>query len=99
MAVYRDTLDRMGCAVCHGEEGGPLYLHSRCHPRAATWARYEDGVLTVECAECETEIVAVKVANRALVSAIKAYLQADENDELHILGERRADLQAAIEQS
>jgi hypothetical protein len=65
-AVDRATLDRTRCSDpdCT-EDHGRLYLHSNCHPDSATWAVYEDGLLRVECAECEREIVTVRVAGDA----------------------------------
>ena len=29
-----------------------LYVHSRCHIRSPTWAKYNDDELIIECAEC-----------------------------------------------
>lgn len=29
-----------------------LYFHSRCHPQSSLKARYHDGLLYLECAEC-----------------------------------------------
>lgn len=63
MALARKDLDRMRCANpdCK-EDHGPLYFHGRCHPESPTWTRYENGVLTIECAECRDVITTVVVA-------------------------------------
>lgn len=66
MALNRDALDRVladGCAAegCDHGHGGPLYFHSVCHPDAPTWAKYEDGEVVIECAECGKRVVAIEV--------------------------------------
>lgn len=38
------------CEECGG--AGPLYLHSKCHPRHPTWAVLNGDQLTIECAKC-----------------------------------------------
>lgn len=62
---YGNDLDSMqcsnpGCTEDHGE----LYIHSRCHPESPTWARYEKGALTIVCAECGQNIMAIGVEQR-----------------------------------
>ena len=65
MPLTRQQLDTMQCGTpgCT-EEHGALYFHGRCHPNAATWAGYADGVVTVRCSVCEQTIVAIAVAER-----------------------------------
>lgn len=63
MALTRTELDRMQCMTPDCDEPhGALYFHGRCHPESPTWAWYENGVVTVECAKCEAVIAAVTVA-------------------------------------
>lgn len=64
MSLARSDLDQMRCSNpgCT-EDHGPLYFHSRCHPESPTWTHYENGVLTIECAECRTTITTVQVAD------------------------------------
>jgi hypothetical protein len=66
--LTRSTLDtaRCGNPDC-GHDHSVVYFHSHCHPDAAPWAYYvkEDGVLVLECSECETPIAAIKVAGSA----------------------------------
>ena len=68
MALYREDLDPMPASF--PTQGGPsqggedLWFHARCHLDSPTWARYRDGVLTIQCARCERDVVAVVVAAR-----------------------------------
>ncbi len=58
------VLDALVCASpdCSHDDHGELYLHSRCHVGAPSVVAYYAGVLTVKCAECQKDIVLVKVA-------------------------------------
>lgn len=62
--LTRQQLDQAKCEnpECTDPDCGTLYLHSRCHPRAALGVKYLQGVLTVYCAECEDEVTQVAVA-------------------------------------
>jgi hypothetical protein len=66
MPLTRADLDRTTCDSpgCNCSTGG-IYFHSRCHPDAPTWARYENSILTVECAVCETTVTEIVVARSA----------------------------------
>jgi hypothetical protein len=61
----RSTLNLTGCSNpdC-GHDHSVIYFHSHCHPKAALWPCYikDDGVLVLECSECETLIAAIQVA-------------------------------------
>lgn len=64
--IDRATLDsfaKRGCKDC-GHDHGIMYLRPRCHQNARTATYYDstDGVLTVECGECRTVIVNVRIA-------------------------------------
>lgn len=72
MALDANELDDMTCTAPGCGCGGALYVHSRCHPNAPTWARYMRGsaVLELMCCECATVITSVALtvsgpANRA----------------------------------
>ena len=55
VALYANDLDDMTCLVPGCQcDGRTLYIHSRCHPQAPTWARYTHGTaaLVVECTKC-----------------------------------------------
>lgn len=54
------TCDVPGCA--HNHPGGPLFLHSACHPSAATRVKYENGELEITCRKCNALVVTIKVA-------------------------------------
>lgn len=67
--VTREALDRLvieGCEQCKAEglecEHGPLFLHSRCHPRGKTTVLYENGLIYVSCGKCRKPVVTIKVA-------------------------------------
>lgn len=66
-ALTARDFNGMTCAIpdCdHSQHrGGALYLHSRCHPSSPTWARYDNGLVIVECAICREEIARAKVAD------------------------------------
>ena len=66
--LTRAELDGMGCAACqakeeHEHENNGLFLHGRCHVESPTWSFYEDGILTVTCAECDSVIARIAVAS------------------------------------
>ena len=69
MPLYREDLDApdMVCSIegcgC-GQESGPVYLHSACHPTHPTWASYRGDVLTIECAACKRKIASFVIASR-----------------------------------
>lgn len=66
MTLTRRQLDQAQCEVpdCkHDSHDSKLFLHSRCHPKAPTWAVYEAGVITVLCAECDELIIEIAVAD------------------------------------
>jgi len=48
------------CDQC-GDDSS-LYLHSRCHTSAPTWAVLTGDVLTLECARCQKVITRFRVA-------------------------------------
>ena len=69
MPLYREDLDQPpracaepGCGDIHPEDD--LWFHAKCHLDSPTWARYRDGVLTIQCARCERDVVALVVASR-----------------------------------
>ncbi len=63
MVLTREVLDTRPCddPEC-GEDHGPFYFHSKCHPEAPTWIYYHAGIITIECAECEEFIAEIAVA-------------------------------------
>ncbi len=65
--VTRVILDAETCADpdCQAPHGTktPLFLHGACHPTVPTWAVYEDGVMTMRCAECDTFVMSFLVAD------------------------------------
>ena len=70
MPLYREDLDRPprscavpGCGDVHADDD--LWFHAKCHLDSPTWARYRDGVLTIQCARCERDVVALHVARRS----------------------------------
>ena len=68
MPLYREDFEqsRCDCASCREtQHSSEMYFHPRCHPQSPTWVRYRGDVLTVECAKCRREVVAVVVASRA----------------------------------
>jgi len=63
--MTRAQFDGMSCHAegCdHSSHDTEMYLHPRCHVGSPTWAVYEDGVVNVKCAECETLVVRIAVA-------------------------------------
>jgi hypothetical protein len=47
---------------------GEMYIHSKCHPRSATWAVYDrqNETVRIECCACEKPIVTFRLRPRAL---------------------------------
>lgn len=45
----------------HTDNANDLYIHSRCHPTAPTWAVFEKETATmrIECDECGTLVIRV----------------------------------------
>lgn len=80
MPLYRDDLDAPPTPRPHGDAStgdvsrgdvsrsvastGDLWFHAKCHLDSPTWARYRDGVLTIQCARCERDVVALAIARR-----------------------------------
>jgi hypothetical protein len=64
MALYKEGLKDLKCPCGVPGCEDPLYMHSKCHPEAPTWARYFDGVLTIECSVCRKVIAEFAVASR-----------------------------------
>lgn len=62
--LTRKDLDPLVCSTPGCDCEGDLVLHSRCHPDAATWARYNKatGNLELSCAVCEHVIAVIGVA-------------------------------------
>lgn len=63
-SLTRRELDAASCQVpgCTHDGHGPLYLHAVCHPSAGTRARYDDGLLYIDCRKCKAEVAVVAVA-------------------------------------
>ena len=63
-AVPREFLDSLPCQCCGDpEHSGPMFFHSRCHTSSGSaLLKFEDGVTTVSCGECEKLIVEVLTA-------------------------------------
>lgn len=69
-AMTREDMDRAfkgGCAVpgCNCKEG-PMYIHSKCHPKADVMVCYWNGEIRIECAKCKELICFVKVHDGAV---------------------------------
>jgi hypothetical protein len=67
MTFFRQQLDQAQCNSpdCdHSGHDGGLYLHGSCHPNAQLAAYYENGVLTLLCADCDAVVVQIAVASR-----------------------------------
>jgi hypothetical protein len=50
------------CAVCG--VGGPMYLHSRCHPEYPTWSVLDKDILTICCVVCDKTVASFRVSER-----------------------------------
>lgn len=72
-ALTREQLDDMQCGTpgCKHEHefGDPLFLHSRCHPKAGTRVHYQHGELVIECRQCERHVATIAVAHRPVIFA------------------------------
>lgn len=70
LPLTRAQLDDMRCGMehngrpCNHAQGEPLYLHGRCHPKAATRTIYHHGMLRIECAKCDALVATIEVAVR-----------------------------------
>jgi hypothetical protein len=69
VSLHREDLDALTnrCSVpgcTRTRHDGEIWLHSRCHPSAPTWACYRGGRLRIECARCKRPIATIKVARR-----------------------------------
>lgn len=53
-----------GCLAGGAEDAADLWFHAKCHLDSPTWARYRDGLLTIQCARCERDVVALVIATR-----------------------------------
>jgi hypothetical protein len=64
--LYREDLDSESRCIIpgcnHTSKDEWMYLHARCHREAKVWAKYRNGVLSVECGRCHREVVSVNVA-------------------------------------
>lgn len=68
MLADRDDLDKLiavGCC-CEGCDckWEPLYFHSHCHPAAYCEVMYHNGVVTVNCGVCKSEVVKIFVGSK-----------------------------------
>lgn len=53
--------ERPGCD--HKDHSNLIYLHTRCHPKAPPWAKYEHGgTIMLECSLCRRPLVRIAVA-------------------------------------
>lgn len=70
--LYKEDLDEMYCIQCGNAlphqklmgNGNEFYFHGRCHISSPTWTSYDNGVLTITCAECKKVIAKIAVKNR-----------------------------------
>lgn len=67
--LTQEQLDNMQCAIpgC-SKDHGPLYLHGRCHIEAPTEVVYFNGELMIACAECQSPIARIAVAESLVES-------------------------------
>jgi hypothetical protein len=62
--ISKYELNVMGCGEPNCKhDHSVLYLHSSCHPRSATWTRYEkiSETLVITCAKCDKEVVRIRL--------------------------------------
>jgi|GEM_PF-6983308 hypothetical protein len=61
LPAKNETQGPCSCADC-GSTDDWLYMHSRCHPRDATWARYDQKIhrLEILCSVCNRRIMAFR---------------------------------------
>jgi hypothetical protein len=50
------------CAVCGA--GGPMYLHSRCHPEYPTMCILDGNILTIYCVVCDNPVASYRISER-----------------------------------
>jgi hypothetical protein len=66
--LYREDLEDLQLKGCSNPEcdcsEGPLFMHAKCHPQSTTWTYFDEGLLTVICAECRELIMQVSVQER-----------------------------------
>jgi hypothetical protein len=64
MIVDKDILNNAACdnPDC-GHDHSTLFLHSNCHNEAPTWTRYQKDIetLIITCAECDEEIIRIRL--------------------------------------
>jgi len=62
--AYSGDLDALACACGQPDCPEQVYFHSRCHPKAPTWARYDKKTrtITIECSVCKQELIVASVA-------------------------------------
>jgi hypothetical protein len=63
--ISKYELNVMGCGTPNcGHDHSILYLHAQCHPRSATWIRYEKipEVLVITCAKCDKEVARIRLS-------------------------------------
>lgn len=63
--LTRETLDQERCAVpgCDHRDHGALYLHGKCHPKAATTVHYlHGGIVHVACMKCDKQIADIAIS-------------------------------------
>lgn len=56
-------LDTVRCSNpdCDHASHGPIYLNPGCHPDAPSRCSYDNGVLTIECAVCDSVVGQIAV--------------------------------------
>jgi hypothetical protein len=61
--LTRLDLDGVHCCECGDPDcGEDFFIRSGCHKDTPLWAHYQDGVLHLECADCESVIARIAVA-------------------------------------
>ena len=64
--LYREDLNLMKCPN-HPDGIGcedRIYLHSRCHIDKPLWVSYFDGILVVQCSQCDKVLAQIAVARK-----------------------------------
>ena len=68
LMIFLEELEAMRCAACQAgrDSDDMLFMHSRCHPTAATWMVYAkgSGAVRVQCSVCDALVVEIAVAPR-----------------------------------
>jgi hypothetical protein len=62
-ALTREQLDAIACDCGDGPYQSTLTLTPRCHPHSAVFVSYEDGIVSVTCAACQTVVAQIAVAS------------------------------------